>query len=302
MENTGMSQAIGPFGPAGAKLPLGATIGLSYSTYFRNFVDVLRTSWLWLLLVAPLGGIVGWMQAVWFAEAVANMKQRVPPQLPPKSFQMIALGGLDNLLVLVAGVSIAVAWHRRIILDERPRFSGNNVVTESFWRYVWVGVLIFLMVGIPVLAVFLPTFYFLSFGVTGKPPAQPVSALALLLFATLFVVYLAAIAVFLRLTLLFPARAAGDVGLRFRQAWDRTRGNTWRLLWGIVACMLPAALLMQIVLLFVIGFPGPETFTDPSFAGRFAALGAVTIICYLLILPIGIGFLSHAYRHFFRPA
>jgi hypothetical protein len=26
----------------------------------------------------------------------------------------------------------------------------------------------------------------------------------------------------------------------------------------------------------------------------------VTVICYLLIMPIGIGFLSHAYRHFFQ--
>jgi hypothetical protein len=72
-------------------------------------------------------------------------------------------------------------------------------------------------------------------------------------------------------------------------------------LWGIVACTLPPALLLQIVLLFLIGFPRPETFTDPSFAGRFAAMGAIMVVYYLLILPIGIGFLSHAYRHFFRP-
>jgi hypothetical protein len=294
-----MSQAIGPLGPAGAKLPLGATIGLSYSSYFQNFPDLLRASWLWLLLVAPLGGIVGWLQASWFAEAVAVMKRGGPPQIPSRPLQMIVLGSLDNLLLVIAGVSIAVAWHRRIILNERPGFSGGNVVTESFWRYVWVGILICLMVGVPVLAVFLPTFYFLSYVPSGG--AQPASVLAILLFVTLFVVYLADIAVFLRLTLLFPARAVDDVGLTFRETWDQTRGNTWRLLWGLAACTLPPALLVQIVLLFLIGFPSPDMFTDPSLAGRFAAVGAIMMVYYLLILPIGIGFLSHAYRHFFRP-
>jgi hypothetical protein len=295
-----MSQAIGPLGPAGAKLPLGATISLSYATYFQNFPDVLRASWLWLVLVAPLSGIVGWLQASWFAEVVAVMKRGGPPQIPSRPLQLIMLGGLDNLLLVVAGVSIAVAWHRRIILDERPGFSGSNLVATSFWRYVWVGILICLMVGIPILAIFLPTFYFLSYVSTGG--ASAASVLAILLFLTLFVVYLAAIAVFLRLTLLFPARAAGDVGLTFKETWKRTSGNTWRLLWGLVVCAVLPLVAVQIVLLVLTGFPRPDMFVDQSFAVRFAAVGSIMMIYYLLILPIGIGFLSHAYRHFFRPA
>lgn len=294
-----MSQAIGPFGPAGAKLPLGATISLSYSTYFQNFADVLRASWLWLVLVAPLTGVVGWLQASWFAEAVAVMKRGVPPQLPARPLQMIVLGSFDKLLLVVAGVSIAVAWHRRVILDERPGFSGSNIVATSFWHYVWVGILICLMVGIPVLAIFLPTFYFLSYVPTGG--ASAASVFAILLFLTLFVAYLAAIAVFLRLTLLFPARAAGDVGLTFKETWNRTSGNTWRILWGIVVCAVLPLVAAQIVLLVLTGFPRPDMFADQSFAARFAAVGSIMMVYYLLILPIGIGFLSHAYRHFFRP-
>jgi hypothetical protein len=297
VEDTGMSLATGPQGPSGAKLPLGATISLSYSTYFRNFVDVLRASWLWLVLAAPLTGIVSWLQSSWFAEVMAGMKQRVPVQIPPKSFPMIALGGLDNLLLVIAGVSIAVAWHRRIILDERPGFSGSNVIAKSFWRYVWVGILICLVVGIPVLVIALPTSYFLFHSGTGGA-----SALYTVLFLALFVVYLAGAAVFPRLTLLLPARATEDMGLTFKETWNRTGGNTWRILWGIVACTLPPALLAQIVLLFLVGFPRPDMFADQSFAGRFTAVGAIMIAYYLLIMPIAIGFLSHAYRHFFRPA
>jgi hypothetical protein len=54
-------------------------------------------------------------------------------------------------------------------------------------------------------------------------------------------------------------------------------------------------------MLFLVGFPHSETFADAAFAGRFAAIGAVSMIYYLLILAIGIGFLSHAYRHFVGP-
>jgi hypothetical protein len=287
-----MILASGPQEPSPAKLPLGATISLSYATYFYNFADVLRASWLWLVLIAPLSGIVGWLQASWFAEAVASMKQGVIPSRP---LELIVLGNLDSLLLVVAGVSIAVAWHRRIILDERPGLSGSNIIARSFWRYVWVGILVCLMVGIPVLAVFLPTFYLLSH-------SGGASALALLLFAALFVVYLAAIAVFLRLSLLFPARAAGDVELPFRAAWERTSGNTWRILWGIVVCAMLPLMAAQIVLLVLTGLPRPETFADPSFPARLAVIGAISMVYYLLVLPIGIGFLSHAYRHFFRQA
>jgi predicted secreted protein len=55
-----------------------------------------------------------------------------------------------------------------------------------------------------------------------------------------------------------------------------------------------------------IGFFGAPTLSPSAFAnGKFVGTAVVTAIIfglyYLLILPIGIGFLSHAYRYFFRP-
>jgi hypothetical protein len=295
-----MSLASGPQGAADPKLPLGATISLSYATYFYNFADVLRASWLWLVLIAPLTGIVGWLQASWFAEAVASMKQGVIPSRP---LELIVLGNLDSLLLVVAGVSIAVAWHRRIILDEQPGFSGSNLTTKNFWRYVWVGLAICLMIGIPLLAIVLPMFYFLLpsvVGGAGHPVLIP--GFAAVPFIALFLLYLTAAAIMLRLSLLFPARAAGDVALTFKETWDRTSGNAWRIFWGIAACTLPPTLLVQIAFLVLAGIPDPTTFISGAFPVRWALIGAVSMIYYLLILPIGIGFLSQAYRHFFQPA
>jgi len=38
---------------------------------------------------------------------------------------------------------------------------------------------------------------------------------------------------------------------------------------------------------------------DHALAVQSAAIGTISMVYHLLILPIGIGFLSHAYRHFF---
>jgi hypothetical protein len=108
----------------------------------------------------------------------------------------------------------------------------------------------------------------------------------------------------LRLGLVLPARAIGDLGLTFREAWDRTRGNTWRLFWGTVACMLPPMILLEVVSLIVFSAIGhhvrPGQPLDSSIALSTAIMSATFFVAYLLIVPIGIGFLSHSYRHFFQ--
>jgi membrane-anchored glycerophosphoryl diester phosphodiesterase (GDPDase) len=124
----------------------------------------------------------------------------------------------------------------------------------------------------------------------------------LLLLPFIFALYIAAVAVMLRLCPLLPARAVGDLDLTFKQTWRRTRGNTWRLLWGITACTVPLGLIAQIVMLSVVGFPGPNMFAGDAFVGRMAAISVIFAIYYLLFLPVMIGFMSISYRHFFPRA
>ena len=138
---------------------------------------------------------------------------------------------LVNILLLFAGVSIAVAWHRLLILGERPGFSGANVATGNLWHYVGMGIVIFLISFLPALAIVFSMSALLAPANEGVP-TPTVIALALLLYAV------GAVAA-LRLSLLLPARAIADRGLTFRQTWVRTRGNTWRLFWGIVVTTVP---------------------------------------------------------------
>jgi hypothetical protein len=289
-----MSFAEDPPDPPYPKLPFRAAVSLSYSTYFEHFTEALRASWFWLIVVAALTGVANWLQWSWMAAVLANLKPGPPPQFStPTGF--VLLSNLTNLFFLFAGVSIAVAWHRLMILSERPCISGANVATSDLWHYVGMAIAIVLINFLPAAVIVLPMFSFLF------PPAgsqTPPGFLALLLLV--FVFYAVGTAAAFRLSLLLPARAVGDRRLTFKQTWGRSRGNTWRLFWGIVATTTPPLLFAEIVFLVAIGPPNPGSFASENFATRMTAVSMVFSVYYLLILPIGIGFLSHAYRHFFR--
>ena len=291
-----MSLAEGPRDLPYPKLPFWDTVSLSYSTYFRHFIEALRASWLWLVVVAALTGFASWQQWSWMAAAIAKLKP-TPPFRIQQPTEMTVLLNLDNILILLAGVSIAVAWHRLMILNEQPSFSGSNVATKSLWRYIVAAIALFLIMFLPAAAVMLPTFYVLL-PAAPADPTQPPSGL-FLLFLLVFVIYAVGMAVSLRLTLLLPAQAVGDTNLTIKQTWNRTRGNIWRLFWGIVVTTTPPLLIAQVAFLLGIGPPDPDMAGGEDFTARMTAASTVFMIYYLLIVPIGIGFLSHAYRHFF---
>lgn len=288
------------------KLPLWKTICRAYSIFFDNFLDVLRASWLCIAVVVPLSMITQWIQLSWALKAMAGARPWLasqtpfPPPPPSAPIGMMVLVYASGLLALLAGVSIAVAWHRHIILGERPGLSGSNVATISFWRYVAVGIALFLIALLPLLIGFL---FLAPFAAAGGLKIQIWWVMVPLLF------YLVAIAIMLRLILLLPARAAGNWSPTFRDSWNRTRGNTWRLFWGFVACIVPPGLLIQIVslIIFSLNGPGPGTIgaplpVDDAFLTRFTAISAVIWAFYLLTTPIAVGFLSLSYLHFFdRP-
>jgi hypothetical protein len=294
-----MSLTEGPPDLPYPKLPFWDAVSLAYSTYFLHFVDALRASWLWLIVGSVLTGFASWQQWSWMATAMANLKPGHPPQMP-KPTEMAVLLSLDNIGLLLAGVSIAVAWHRLMILDERPGFSGSNVATKNLWRYVAMAIAIFLINFLPVAVVMLPQFYFLGpLKAGGNPPPPGFFAVIPLM----FVLGAVGIAVAFRLSLLLPAQAIGNSSITFKQTWRRTRGNTWRLFWGIVLTTIPPLLLMQIAFLTTMGTAIPANLTNlasAEFVTRMTVTSTVSVIYYLLILPIGIGFLSHAYRHFFQ--
>jgi hypothetical protein len=106
----------------------------------------------------------------------------------------------------------------------------------------------------------------------------------------------------LRLSLLLPARAVDDIDLTFKEAWNRTRGNTWRLYWGVLACLAPPLLVVQVGALILGGFPDSAKLVNGQMVNQWV-IGSVVMNCYyLLVTPIWVGFLSYAYGFLVAPA
>jgi hypothetical protein len=196
-----MTLAVETQGLLRPKLPFKNTVSLSYSSYFDNLTDLLRISWLWLVLITPLTGIATWVQMSRLAEAATNGKPGTPPQMP-QATELFVFAGIDNAIALFAIASIAVAWHRHIILQEHRGLSGSNVATASLWRDVWAGLLFCLIWAIPIL--FLAMLSWLSALSAGSFSAAPSKAF-LASIAVGILLYPITCVITLRLSLLLPA-------------------------------------------------------------------------------------------------
>jgi hypothetical protein len=277
-----MSAVVDAPGASRAKLPLWQTIRLAYATYVQHFGDGLRIVALWLPLVAILAAIGGYLQAVLLAEVAATAHPQVVASQP---VHLLMLGQALNLLLTAAAVGSAVAWHRLLLLNEEPSLrSGLNIGTRHFWRYVGAGVLIALIAAIPPVVVLVPMALLDLLPAAGRAPPIEIAVIVL--------AYLVSIVLMLRLSVLLPARAIGDVTLSLREAWQRTRGNLWRLFFGIVACTLPPFLLVKIIFIALTIVP----FGNGLYLMQWAFASAVALCCWLLLWPIWVGFLSHAHR------
>lgn len=252
------------------KLPFWGTVGLSYSTYFRNFMEALRASWLWLILVAALTSAVSWSQWSRMADMTTNMKAGFRPQLA-SPIELTILVGIDNVFLLLAGVSIAIAWHRLMILGEHPGLSGGNITSRTLWHYIATAIALALMTFLPIAAILFP-------GVLLTFAAIQAKSAFFLVVPIVLAAYAAGFFVAMRLTLLLPARAVGNTSLTFKQAWNRTRGNVWRLLGGILATAIPPILIIQIAFLLRFGFPRPSLQSGSEFAAQMTTVSTVIAV------------------------
>jgi hypothetical protein len=271
------------------RLPLWQTIRLSYATYFAHFSDVLRISVMWLALTALFDGATGWVEVSWMSRILAN------PQAGPNLAQpveMTLLNDIGSVVMTLAALSIAVAWHRLLLLDERPGRSGGNIGTRYFWLYVAAAVIICLIAILPCVAVLLPA-WLLGWLAASSDEIEPQTPY---LVAAGLIAYALGIALLLRLSLLLPACAIGDLTLTMKDAWRSSRRNVWRLFWGIVACTVPPTILVGLIFVGAIMIP----LGDNLYRAQWAAAGAVGACGWLITWPLWIGFLSYAFRYLVR--
>src|SRR5215831_1174888 len=177
------------------KLPVWQSVRASYAIVTRNLGQFARIVWLWLLLMVPVHVALGWLvQAIPAAagsQAAFGWVRAVAEALP-----------LPIELPFMA--SIAVAWHRLVLRQERVTRPAYLRFDRVVWRYTLCSFALFLMPrAVPVSCAFvllvvnavLPDAMLIDIS-TAEPFIAMVMAAALLLLP--------------RLALVLPATALGE--------------------------------------------------------------------------------------------
>lgn len=208
-------------------LPVFEILDHSFQLTIKNLGAAFRFSWAWILAGVGLLGLT----------ALAGVSKG----------GLSVQGGLMLfspffLLIFLAAVSIAVVWHRYILLDEGSAMAFNLRADGAVWRYLGNVILIFLAAVVALI------------------PFGMVSAL----FSAKIITQIGAAFVMplvYRMSIKLPAIALGETGFTFKDALDYSSGNYWRFLGLSVIIMILSVLIeladkMLLGIGSVLGAPG----------------------------------------------
>lgn len=255
-----------------AKLPFWPTLKRAYALTFANFGALIRISWKWLLLVLPFQLLFFWHA---FPHMAALYQQIGQPVITPMPTWFVYGSILIGILAYVAFSAPAVAWHRLILRNIEP--TGVMEVDQPTLRYAGYVLLLYGLYNLPVLATQLFT------PANGGPP-NSVQLIGLFVSGIALYVF---IALLFRLCAFLPGVALADPRASLATVWHRTRGHTFRLLFGNLLAALPFALVTMLTTYLAAIHLDPliGTFVLPV-ASWFAYIG----------VAVGLAFTSLAYR------
>jgi hypothetical protein len=191
----------------------------SYTIRFGYYLKILFP---WLILVIALNWITTDLETYYFASD--NSDSMFPISYRIEIFKYLLEG--------LALASIAVCWHRHVLLHEPYKLNNFLLLNKKVFRYWLVGFLVTVSLGM----CFAPAI--ISFGVTNSDEE---SRLQIIVAAVLFVFGLIlAIQLLYRFSLCLPAIALERDNYGFKNAWHDSKG----------------VFLQFIILAFLLGFVG----------------------------------------------
>ena len=235
---------------------------------------LLRMTWAWLLALTAANVGLCWL--FWPSHQAAAAL---------KTFSMPLAEVIIPLLLSTAiGASIAVGWHRVVLLDVPPEHTLYVRFDQVVLRYFFASFLFLLpllaMLSAPMLAVSQLDF----------------SALAAVVFSAIFA-FIAFVILSLRLGFILPAIALQRDDIKLRTSWNVTAGSVMRLFAS------SAILIILIALPFIVFALLTDVDVDPAPAETFTGYlisSLVSEITGVLFGIIGVTVLSLQFRHFFR--
>jgi len=190
------------------ELPITGVIGHSINSTVNNIGFAWHVSWPWMLAILPFN-IVG--------NIYATLNHPARPQDMDPKVAVVSFG--LAILTLVAFASIAVNWHRYILLDEVPVGAERLRLDGLVWRYIGNTILIGLILAaaaIPVMLVIVLLAFLLG------------EVAAIVFVPAVIAMFFAFISYSYRLGIKLPGVALGREDYRFRDALEDSAGNFWR--------------------------------------------------------------------------
>ncbi len=240
--------------PIVRKLPPMTALEFAIASTFRHFFFGLWLAVLWVILLLPF------MAAVYFTAFRSGMPDF--KALPPAALAAFAALGVAALL---ASFSIMVNWHRRILLNEKPRRLGWVRLNGVVWKYFFGFLLIVIILGVFAGVIF----GLMTYGVPALEPhlntmAKPVSTVVAVLLG------LSGLFTWYRLSTWLPALATGDKDYSLGKAWRTTRKNRIRFL------SFTFWLLFSLAITGAVG--AGAFFAQKALANGYATAGAYALI------------------------
>src|SRR5262245_16833927 len=108
------------------KLPVWQTVRASYAIVAHNLGQLLRICWLWVLTMVPVYAALDWFEEAWSGESGAQATYQ----------WMRDVATLQSAIHLPFLASIAVAWHRLVLLEERVTQPAYLRLDGVVWYYL----------------------------------------------------------------------------------------------------------------------------------------------------------------------
>jgi hypothetical protein len=259
------------------QLPFWATIGSTYAFTWKNAREFIRISWCCLLLMFACS---------FFASALLFHPGATPQASGPASYDLWSLlPSLPELIAIIFGASIAVAWHRFILRQERIDMQPYLRFDGLVRNYIWVALIIYILEAVPnaLTSLLTPT------------PNAALEAQGPFILAGIFGFFISITAGYYgaRISLLLPARALGLTQITVKDVLRRTRLSGWRLFWAPLFILLPVTIIYALMVIFLLK-SSALTIADLADSSFFR------VLMFVLFTPLYLSFLSFSFRYFFE--
>lgn len=287
------------------KLPLWKSVYDTYALTLSHFGKLVRIGWVWVALFTAFIALFYWYD--WPSEQAARAIG------DPR----ILYTYVPYIVSIAVGSSIAIGWHRYLLLGERQVTRAYLRVDRTVFRYfLYSIVLTILMLGpltLPLVLVELVSEPIaMDMPVASEGSGAEASAtqsdakdadgdlstplfLGFVVLASPVIFFVFAIPAYLptRLALVLPAIAIGNTRFGPRESWRLSSGNFWRLYAGSAMAIAPP-LVIEGALCYPSGLFDHLAWTQWS----YVLDSCITELIGFMAGLTGITFLSVAYRYF----